>query len=67
MIDGNAILRDKLQQLIVMEKLEAPNTFYFEFGLNLKEELEQTYFSEQELKEINELADKEIKQIMQDE
>ncbi len=67
MIDGNAILRDKLQQLIVMEKLEAGDTFYFEFGLNLKEELEQTYFSEQELKEINELADKEVKQIMQDE
>lgn len=66
MITANDILRDKLQQLIVMDKLKAGDNFYVEFGLNLKSELEQSYFSKAELADVNKQALVEISEIKGD-
>ena len=60
---ADKVLAQALQQLIVMEKLEAGDDFYYEFGTSLKEQLENDFFTLNELKKITKKAEKEYKKI----
>ena len=60
---ADKILAQVLQQLIVMEKLEAGDDFYYEFGSDLQEKLENDFFTPNELKKITKKAKKEYKEI----
>jgi hypothetical protein len=60
---ADKILKMALKQLIIMEKLEAGDDFYYEFGTSLRERLENDFFTPKELNTITNEANAEYNKI----